>query len=102
MDNNIFIGLTDIIQRNDTKFLANKLGEEMVMMNMENGDFVSMNNVGADIWSLSEHPISLGDLIRKLLSLYDISEDQCMNETLQFLRMSANQGIFTIHNIASA
>jgi hypothetical protein len=102
MDQNNDITEASIIQRNTTKFLANKLGDEIVMMNMESGDFISMNNVGADIWGLSEQPISLGDLVQRLRLLYDIAEDQCMNETKQFLQVSIGQGIFTIHNTGIA
>jgi len=102
MNNNSTIVLTTVIQRNDTQFLANKLGEEMVMMNMESGEFITMNNVGTDIWSLSEQPVSVSGLIQKLQQLYDITEDQCMKETIQFLEMSAGQNIFTIHNTATA
>ena len=98
MSESIFISVTTFVQRNATKFLANKLGEEMVMMNMESGDFISMNNVGADIWELSEQPISVGDIIQQLLKLYSISETQCREETIQFLEMSKVQDIFIFNN----
>ena len=98
MENNNIINSNTIIRRNETKFIANKLGEEMVMMNMENGDFISMNNVGADIWNLSQEPVSVKELIQKLLDLYNITEDQCMNETIQFLKTSTEQNLFTFHN----
>ena len=86
MTNNNIINSNTIIRRNETKFIANKLGEEMVMMNMENGDFITMNNVGADIWSLCEQPLPVKELIEKLLHLYNISKEQCINETIQFLQ----------------
>ena len=98
MENNNSIILNAIIQRNEAKFIANKLGEEMVMMNMENGDFITMNNVGADIWNLCEQPLFVKELVQKLLGLYNISEDQCINETIQFLQTSMDQNIFTIQN----
>ena len=84
------------IQRNETKFLANALGEEMVMMNMENGDFVSMNKVGADIWKLTQEPVEVSEVIRKLLDLYDINAEQCSTETLAFLESSMKQNMFTV------
>jgi len=87
-----------VIQRNEAKFIANKLGEEMVMMNMENGDFITMNNVGADIWGLCEKPLPVKELIQKLLNLYNITEDQCRNETIQFLQTSMEQNIFIFQN----
>lgn len=96
MDNKYKVGLYTVVQRNEKKFLANKLGAEMVMMNMENGDFVSLNQVGADIWELSETPITVNELIAHLLTKYEIEEGQCRNETLEFLNESVEQNIFLL------
>src|SRR5580658_5282098 len=90
--------LSTVIRRNEIRFVANKLGEEMVMMDMDNGDFITMNKVGADIWSLAAEPISVKDLIQKLLDLYNITEDQCMRETITFLSASREQNMFIIQN----
>ncbi len=95
MKNTDAIRLSTIIQRNEAKFLANKLGEEMVMMNMENGDFITMNNVGADIWELTNEPITVSELIIKLLNLYNTTGPQCEVETIDFLNHASKQKIFT-------
>jgi hypothetical protein len=98
MSQNNIITLNTVIQRNDKKFLANSLGEEMVMMNMENGDFISMNRVGADIWTIAGQQLSVKELITKLTGIYNITEDQCSNETIHFLQASMEQNMFTIYN----
>ncbi len=98
MNENAIITLNTTVRRNDTKFLANALGEEMVMMNMENGDFISMNKVGADIWNLSQSPVSVADLVQKLVKLYDISEEQCLTECTEFLQASATHNMFIFAN----
>jgi hypothetical protein len=92
------ITLETVIQRNDTKFLSNPLGEEMVMMNMENGDFISMNKVGADIWNLTGEKITINGLIQRLMAIYDINLAQCTDETVQFLKSSQLQNMFIIYN----
>ena len=69
----------------------------MVMMNMDNGDFITLNNVGADIWDSSGQPISVNDLVQKLLNMYNITDEQCTNETIQFLQNSMEQNMFTIN-----
>lgn len=88
------IDANTLVRRNDSKFMSTKLGDEIVMMNMETGDFISMNTVGADIWDLSEHPVFVKDLIQKLVSLYRIDEIQCASETISFLQNSIEQNIF--------
>ncbi len=74
----------------------------MVMMNMDNGDFISMNNVGADIWNLCGQPTTVKDLIQQLVALYDISEEQCAKEVIGFLQNSRDQGIFIFKNTNTA
>ena len=90
--------LNALIQRNEAKFSTGMLGEEMVMMNMDNGDFLTMNKVGADIWSSSVHPVPVRDIIAQLIDRYQISEDQCINETIQFLQSTVKQNMFLITN----
>jgi hypothetical protein len=65
---------------------------------VENGDLISMNNVGADIWDLAQEPISVQMLIQKLIDIYNITEEQCTNETMQFLHMSMQQELFIFSN----
>jgi hypothetical protein len=102
MDDNNSIVLSTLIHRNETRFIANKLGEEMVMMDMDNGDFITMNKVGADIWSLSAEPISVNELIQKLLHIYNIAEEQCHKETITFFQASRERNMFIIHNANNA
>lgn len=98
MNDTSLITLNTVIRRNDSKFLANKLGEEMVMMDMENGNFISVNAVGADIWALCEQPRPVRDIIQDLLQMYDIAEEACVNETLGFLNQGTAEKLFTFGN----
>ena len=90
------------IKSNDSIYLANKLGDEIVMMNMQTGDFVTLNSVGAEIWSLASQPISFDRLICKLKEKFDISEDNCSSETRCFLDKAVEQQIFILDNTATA
>ncbi len=98
MNDNNLITMDTLISRNETKFLANALGEELVMMNMENGDFISMNKVGADIWKLCETPITFSLLLQKLVNLYDIEQEKCIVETTQFFENGQELKMFLFTN----
>ncbi|MDB5118136.1 MAG: hypothetical protein JWQ79_3628 [Mucilaginibacter sp.] len=69
-----------IIQRNETKFLASALGEEIVMMNTDNGDYIGVNSVGSDVWNLLNEPIRIDDLVKKIIDLYDVTPEQGKTE----------------------
>lgn len=90
--------MNTLISRNETKFLANALGEELVMMNMDNGDFISMNKVGTDIWNLCETPLALGELVQKLVNIYEIDPEQCKVETSHFLDYGRELKMFLFDN----
>ena len=92
------ISMNTLVSRNETKFLANALGEELVMMNMENGDFINMNKVGTDIWNLCETQIPLSGLVQKLVAMYEIELEQCRIETTQFFENGRELKMFLFDN----
>lgn len=79
------ISADTIISRNESKFLSNSLGDEIVMMNLDSGDYWGINSVGSDIWNLLEQPIAVSDLVKKIRTIYDVDEDQCLAEVNLFL-----------------
>jgi hypothetical protein len=87
---------TSLIERNESKFLASPLGEEIVMMNMDNGNYIGVNNVGSDIWNMIDGPITVEELSRRVLEVYDISEDQLSSELEAFLQRMLKQQMITI------
>ncbi|GAB3514823.1 PqqD family peptide modification chaperone [Emticicia fontis] len=77
--------MTSIVRRKDANTIITNLGDELVMMHVESGNFITLNNLGRVIWEKIEHPLSIGDLINYLLSKYNVSETQCKEETVIFL-----------------
>ena len=35
---------------NQKKFIASEFGDEMILMNLDTGDYINLNIVSADIW----------------------------------------------------
>lgn len=85
-----------IIQRNDSKFLASAIGEEIVMMNIDNGDYIGINSVGGDIWNILTEPMSVKDLIGKTMELYEVSAEQGTEEINGFLKRMLDQEMIVI------
>lgn len=74
-----------IIQRNESRFLASQLGAEIVMMDMDSGDYLGINSVASDMWAMLEAPIKVETLIKNMVELYDVSEEVCKAEVDMFL-----------------
>ncbi len=65
---------------------------DVVILNLNNGVYYGLNQVGARIWELIKEPISVRDICRSLLNEYDIDENQCTQDILQLLsELEANQ-----------
>ncbi len=73
-----------LFKRNDADFLATKMGDEMVIMNKESGQFLGLNNVGVDIWELLTTTQSLETLVNELLKEYSVTREQCTLEVQLF------------------
>ena len=85
-----------LVARNTARFIATPLGDDVVMMDLERGDFIELNPVAADIWRALEQPRTFEDLVRWLTTEFDVPADQCAAETKQYLEAGAAAGFLTI------
>lgn len=84
--------------RNQEKFLFSSLGDEGVMMDLENGNYISLNAVGSDIWQMLEQEMTKQELIQKLSASYSVSEEQCEVDLEEFLSEMIKQEMVIISN----
>lgn len=87
--------LDTIISRSDA-LLSASLGDDVVMMDVEQGAYFGLEAVAARIWALTEQPMSVGSLCERLVTEYQISPEQCQQEVLAFLGELLNQQIVQI------
>ncbi len=90
------ISLDSLISRNDEHFLASELGSEMVMMNLESGDYLGLNEVSADIWKALDAPATANGIVNSLSAIYDVSREVCERDVLAFLEKMQEQGMITV------
>src|SRR5690606_30518418 len=88
------ISLNTTVARNTDKYIASQLGDEIVMMDNDNGNFLSVNRVASDIWNLLDMPLTVHVIIDKLAETYDIPYEQCKAETVAFLSASDKHAVF--------
>lgn len=75
--------------------LGAAIGEELLMMSVEKGSYFSLNAVGARIWELLEHPITLDEVVAHLMQEYDVPADACREETAKFLSALRERGLLS-------
>ena len=87
------IQLHSTIKRNNEDFLCSKLGAELVMMNLKTGDYLGLNEVSSDIWDLLKEPRTAEEVVNGLLQQYEVTKEDCEQQTLECLNKMAEQGM---------
>lgn len=78
------VEIENIISKNP-EIDATDLDGEVVMMNMEKGQYFMMNDVGSRIWEIIEEPIKVSEIINALISEYEVEREECENIVMEFL-----------------
>jgi hypothetical protein len=90
------LNLNSVISRNETHFLTNPVGDEIIILNMETGDYLGLNSVGASIWEMLNTPHSVSEIIDKLLGEFDVEKETCTIQTLEYLEKIKVIGLLNV------
>lgn len=77
------------------------LGDQTLMMSVEQGMYFSVDATAGRIWDLIEHPTSIGDVVDALTSEYDISADECERQVTAFFGELIKNGLAVEHEGAA-
>lgn len=86
-----------IVKRKHQDLLSSQLGDDLVFMDNNNGDYLGFNKVANDIWKQLESPAKVQDLIDYLLTKYNVSEQQCKANLLAFLKQLQKRQMLIIN-----
>lgn len=88
--------------RNDSIIIKNKdievtdFNNEKVMMDLEQGKYFALNDVGSRIWELANENTKVQDIIDILLTEYEIDEETCKNEVIRYIEDLVKNGVVKI------
>ncbi len=85
----------DVISRIDT-FVATSLDGEVIMMSMETGQYIHLDDIATDVWSRVETPASFAEVVSTLCDLYDVGQEQCREQTAALVGRLADLGVLAI------
>ncbi len=68
-----------------TDINVTELAGEKVMIDFTTGKYFMIKGVGNDIWDMIQNPTSYGEIVDKLLSEYDVEEEECKTSVSNFL-----------------
>jgi hypothetical protein len=81
-----------MVVRKQGDWLAAKVGDELVMMSAEKGNYIGLSEVGARIWELLERPQELDSVCARLQEEYEIGPEACRAEVESFLNELVKHG----------
>lgn len=85
---------TTIIRSPDC--LAAKVDEELVLMSVERGLYLALDNIGSDIWQRIAEPCTIGDLCTALQIDYEAPRAAIEADVLELLATLAESGVVEV------
>ncbi len=65
--------------------IVSDMGNEKVMLNIENGKYYNLGEIGGSIWENISNPINVSELINHIIKMYDVPKEKCEEEVISFL-----------------
>ena len=90
------INLETVINKN-LEIDDTDLDGEKVMMNLDKGEYVMMNEVGSRIREIISEPINVKEIISTLRNEYEVDEETCKDTVIEFLGRLDNADLISIN-----
>lgn len=78
--------------------IVSEMDGEKVMLNIKNGKYYNLGELGGAIWDLLKEPIQIQSLIKVLLSEYEVEHCDCEQQVINFLASLKAEGLIIINN----
>ena len=78
------INLSDRLVASAT-VLSTQMDEELVLMDVQTGNYFSLEEVSLEIWRALAEPMTVSDLCDRLIARYDAPEPRIRASVLKFL-----------------
>lgn len=90
-----------LILRDQDTITADMDGE-LVMINIERGNYYGLGAIGSRIWQLLENPVRVDELCRQLTTEYQVDPQSCEADVIGFLQQLQQAGLVTFSHGDSA
>lgn len=73
--------------------IAAEADGEVLMMHVESGNYFGLNEVASYVWNQLENPRTIAEVCAMVLSEFDVDEERCQTDALDFLRGMVDDGL---------
>ena len=83
-------------------FTTAPVNNELMMLNVEQGAYYSLDPIATEIWGMLEQPTHVSELVARLQMRYAVSAEQCLADVLTFLGELYAKGMILLERDSSA
>lgn len=80
--------------------LASEFGEEHVLLNLKNGTYYGVEEVGGEVWKMLQQPVSFGSLCSAMAESFDVDADLCRQDLHRFVSDLLAHGLVEVADAA--
>ncbi|MBM7573493.1 lasso peptide biosynthesis PqqD family chaperone [Aquibacillus albus] len=89
------ISIEAIVSQVEGNIVSDMDGEK-VMLSVQNGKYYNLGSLGGEIWELMKEPISIQLLVSKLMDMYDVEPQECVEHTIAFIGQLIEEGLVQV------
>ena len=78
--------------------LSSGIDDEVVILNVEKGEYSGLDEIGSDIWTQLELPVIISDLVATMMEKYNVDQKQCTQDIIEFVKELEKAGLILIEN----
>lgn len=79
--------------------IATDMDGSIVMMNIQKGKYYNLGPIGGEIWRLADNWVSVAQVIEQLIAEYNVDQQVCKDQVLNFLEILIKEGLIEIRNV---
>ena len=72
------------------------LAEEEVILNIKNGVYYGLDDIGALIWKLVQPGITVNQVVNTVISEYDVDREKCAKDMIDFFTNLESYGLIDV------
>lgn len=78
--------------------LSSDIAESVVILNLKDGVYYELKEVGTRVWNLIQQPRSVQSVLEKLLEEYEVDTERCERDLLVLAENLAKVGLIEIQS----
>ena len=76
--------------------LASDFGAEYVLLNLKNGTYYGLDNVGAELWRLIQASATVETICSEVVATFDVDEETCCRDVMRLVAELLEHGLVEI------